>query len=455
MICNFSDDESKKRKKSNENLKKKSSDVTKEIGGQTYTLNFSGCLKNLDNNRKTRKAKENSVVAISSGESDASGPITRLKPLKTKKKRIIRSSSDENEMVTNLIPDRPATPPKRISRRPISVFDSEETTDSIPQIRISSNRTHKQPIKIPDIGKLNDVQIVDSCDSMKEFDSIDAMVDGRPTQKFGSPDIILGKSKRNATSRRIVDKSIDQPYVAPVLPRFKKKKPPKKTDEEKKLPKKTGEDMEVDIQGLFPEIQTKPLTKPVEEFIENMPTKVPSESNKRENSKMGCLDTLAQMEESSDDNILQGWLSSENSQSGFVASSSRIARLDGPNRSKRLSKDLQSQSKRPRGDKPHPVYDAFRKSIRSPDKTSNKGGAFVSTISNKIRFDGGRHPKQRTRTEKENYEKRFGSNAFRTRDSSPNAIIEIFSSTEKKSKTMSENSRSSRQNVLQLSSDSD
>ena len=147
------------------------------------------------------------------------------------------------------------------------------------------------------------------------------------------------------------------------------------------------------------------------------------------------------------------WGSSENSQSGCVASSSRTARLDGPNRSKRLSKDLQSQSKRPRGEKPHPVYDAFKKSIRSPD--NNKGGAFVSTISNKIRFDGGRHPKQRSRTEKENYEKRFGSNAFRTRDSSPNAVIEIFSSTEKQPKTLNEKSRNRRQNVLQLSSDSD
>ena len=366
--------------------------------------------------------------------------------MKTKKKRIIRSSSDENdETVISLIPDRPATPPKRVTRRPIPVIDSEETTDSIPQIRISSNRIRKQPITIPDIGKLNDVQIVDSCDSMKEFDSIDAMVDGRPTQKFDSPDIILGKSKRNITSRRIVDKSIDQPYVAPVLPRFKKKKPPKTA-----LPKKTNADMEVDIQQIFSDIQAKPLTKPVEEFIE-----VSSESNKRQNPKMGCLDTLAKMEESSDDNILQGWGSSENSRSGCVASSSRTARLDGPNRSKRLSKDLQSQSKRPRGDRPHPVYDAFQKSIRSPDNNLNKGGAFVSTISNKIRFDGGRHPKQRSRTEKENYEKRFGSNAFRTRDSSPNAVIEIFSSTEKQPKTFNEKSRNRRQNVLQLSSDSD
>ena len=433
----FSDDESKK---SNENVKQKSlaTEVTKEINGQTFKLDFSSCIEKLKNSKKPKKKP---VVAISSGESDDNSPATKVK--EKKKRRIIRSSSDESEV--NMITDRPATPPTRKnirqkSNRQIQLIDSDDSMDLVPVVNLSKgiNRTRQQPITIPDIDKLkeDDVQIVDSCDSMKEFDSREAMMNGKPRRKQISPDIILGRSK--TTSRRITDKTMECDYVAPVLPRFKKKKQPKKADE-------------IMDQFVIPPIN--PLIEPsIPEMDPNISTA--GKLNTKQNTKMGCLDTLAQMEESSDDNILQGW-GPENSQSIFVAGSSRSTRLDGPSRSKRLSKDLQSTSKRPRRDKPHPVYDAFRKSVRSPDL--NKRDAFVSPFSNKVRFDGGRHPKQRSRTEKENYEKRYSANSFRTRDTSPDDIVEIFSSAEKKSKNMTERNKShhQKQNVLQLSSDTE
>lgn len=218
-----------------------------------------------------------------------------------------------------------------------------------------------------------------------------------------------------------------------------KKKPPKKVDE-------------VVNQLLIPPI----------EISSSRITSIPDEpngsiSNTTTNTKMGCLDTLARMEESSDDNILEGW---GNSQPALVACSSRQNRLDGPSRSKRLSKNLMSVPKRPRGEYRHPVINAFKKSIiTSPD---NKTDAFVSKLSNKVRFDGGRQPKQRTKTEKENYEKRHGGSRFRTRDSSPNAVIETYSSSEKKSnRNQTEISRSQNQsrntltNVLHISDDSE
>ena len=397
--------------------KRKSADVTKEIDGKTYHLDFSDCLKNLDTNRKTRKANQDKpMVAISSEESDASGPITRLKPLNKRKTRAIRSSSDESDV--NMI----------------------SSTDSIPEIKLKGiNRTNRNIITIPDIPIVNklkhdEIQIEDSCDSMEtEFDSRDVIVDGKPTKKHNSP-VITGKPKRNTASRRITDKSMYQDYVEPILPRFKKKKPPKKVDD-------------VVDQLVIPPIEIP--SPEIQEIIPVEPTA--SKSNLKQNKKMGCLETLEKMEESSDDNILQGW---ENSQPGTVASSSRTNRLDGPSRSKRLSKNLQSAPKKPREE--NPFVDPFRKSIISPDKTSYKSDAFVSKLSNKVRFDGGRHPKQRTRTEKENYERRHSASTFRTRDSSPDAVIEIHSLTEKKSnRNQTEKSRNRNTNVLQLSSDSE
>lgn len=356
------------------------------------------------------------MVAISSEESDASGPITRLKPLNKRKTRAIRSSSDESDLVP------------------------EPSTDSIPEIKLkgisNKGRTNRKIITIPDVDKLKDdeIQIVDSPVSMEtEFDSREVIIDGKSPKKHDSP-VISSKPKRNSASRRITDKTMDQEYVEPKLPRFRKKKPQKKV-----------EDVVCD-QLVIPSIKIP--SPDIQEIIPDEPTA--SKSNSKPNKKMGCLETIEKMEESSDD-ILQGW-GSENSQPELFASSSRTNRLDGPSRSKRLSKDLQSAPKRPRS---HPV-DPFRKSIISPDKNSYKTDAFVSKISNKVRFDGGRHPKQRTRTEKENYERRHGASTFRTRDSSPNAIIEIHSSTEKKSnRNQTEQSRSRNTNVLQLSSDSE
>ena len=380
-------------------------------------------MKNLDTNRRTRQSKEKPrdkpVVAISSEESDASGPITRLKPLNKRKTRAIRSSSDESDLVP------------------------EPSTDSIPEIKLkgisNKGRTNRKIITIPDEDKLKDdeIQIVDSPVSMEtEFDSREVIIDGKSSRKpviaSHSP-VIASKPKRNSASRRITDKTMDQEYVEPKLPRFKKKKPQKKVED-------------VVDQLVIPPIEIP--SPDIQEIIPDEPTA--SKSNSKSNVKMGCLETLEKMEESSDD-ILQGW-GSENSQPELFASSSRTNRLDGPSRSKRLSKDLQSAPKRPRS---HPV-DPFRKSIISPDKNPYKTDAFVSKISNKVRFDGGRHPKQRTRTEKENYERRHSASTFRTRDSSPNAIIEIHSSMEKKSnRNQTEQSRSRNTNVLQLSSDSE
>ena len=391
-------------------------------------MDFSDCLKNLDTNRRTRNArKEKPVVSISSGESDASPPITRLKPLNKRKTRAIRSSSDESD---------------------------QPLTDSIPEIKLkgisNKGRTNRNVITIPDIEKLKDdeIQIVDSPDSMEtEFDSRDVIIGGESSRKhdsviIGKP-VFIGKPKRNSASRRIIDKPMDQEYMEPKLPRFRKKKPPKKVDE-------------VVDQLVIPPIEKPPIEIPSPELPEIIPDEpTASKSNSKQNTKMGCLETLEKMEESSDD-ILEGWGSSQNSQPELFASSSRTNRLDGPSRSKRLSKDLQSAPKRPRS---HPVFDAFQKSIISPDKNSYKSDAFVSKISNKVRFDGGRNPRQRTRKEKENYERRHGPSAFRTRDSSPNAVIEIYSSTEKKSNRnhieKRTESRSRNTNVLQLSSDSE
>ena len=371
-------------------------------------MDFSDCLKNLDTNRRTRNArKEKPVVSISSGESDASGPITRLKPLNKRKTRAIRSSSDDS--------DKPST-------------------DSVPEIKLkgisNKSRTNRKVITIPDIEKLKDdeIQIVDSPDSMEtEFDSRDVIINGKSSRKRDSP-VITGKLKRNSASRRITDKPMDQEYVEQKLPRFRKKKPPKKVDE-------------IVDQLVIPPIETPPI-----EIFPDEPTA--SKSNSKQNTKMGCLETLEKMEESSDD-ILEGW-GSQNSPPALFASSSHTNRLDGPSRSKRLSRDLQSAPKRSRS---HPVFDAFQKSIISPNK--NSSDAFVSKISNKVRFDGGRNPRQRTRKEKENYELRHGASAIRSRDSSPNAVIEIYSSTEKKSNRNHIEKRGRTTNVLQLSSDSE
>ena len=136
--------------------------------------------------------------------------------------------------------------------------------------------------------------------------------------------------------------------------------------------------------------------------------------------------------------ILQGWVAetspTSSPPSGHLETS-QMYRLDGPNRSKRLPKDLQAVTKRPRRDNPSffsntktynspnsSKYDPFLKSIRTtPDNNFNRRDPFASKNSNKVHFDGP-VPRQRTKIEKENYEKRYDTEKFKTRDSSPKPI---------------------------------